>query len=174
MPFPSQKNQGQDQGEHRNTGSQTYAFHPEAHSQFIHIKVRKAMIVFRESGGSLHDGWAKHILACRDVMVCTQTSSNHKLNLKPNQIWLNHGSVCIWFRASLVLVQYFVGCSGPWFKLNWTAKLLNQSCSRTAHIPVSIVHLVLGLCCLVSITMQQMSHCLLFSVQVCSKLLGAA
>ncbi len=43
---------------------------------------------------------------------------------------------------------------------------------RTVLIPVSILHLMLGLHCLVSIMIWQMSHHLLFSAQVCSECLS--
>ena len=57
----------------------------------------------------------------------------------------------------------------------WSMKAslqIGSKWGRTVLIPVSIPHLMLGLCCLVSIMIQWMSRCLPFSAQVCSQHLG--
>ncbi len=57
----------------------------------------------------------------------------------------------------------------------WSMKAslqIGSKWGRTVLIPVSIPHLILGLHCLVSIMIWQMSHHLLFSAQVCSECLG--
>ncbi len=54
----------------------------------------------------------------------------------------------------------------------WSMKAslqIGSKWGRTVLIPASILHLMLGLHCLVSIMIWQMSHHLLFSAQVCSE-----